>query len=340
MQTVVMQAPGDVRLVPKPMPVRKRGEVLLKLLYGGICGSDLGSYRGTFAYVSYPRVPGHEFSAEIMEADENAMGLYKGMVVTCNPYFNCGHCYACTRGMVNACMSNQTMGVQREGAFSQYLTMPIERVYDGKGIDPKLLAMIEPFCIGYHGISQGNVSEGDHVLIIGSGTIGMMAAFSAMAKGAIVTVCDVAQEKLEFAQTLGVEHIILNDDHTHFLEQVAQSTNGNGFDVTVEAVGLPSTFLDAMDAACYGGRMVQIGVGKRNADFNFTMLQKKELHVVGSRNALRSDFLALIDIVRKGTVPLERMISKVYPYQEAPKAFETFDKESGRVMKVLLDFTA
>lgn len=115
MKAMYINAPGQVEIKDVEMPVRKEGEVLLKLLYGGICGSDLGSYRGTFAYFDYPRIPGHEFSAEVIEADENnAYGIRKGMIVTCNPYFNCGHCYSCQHGTVNACMDNQTMGCQRE----------------------------------------------------------------------------------------------------------------------------------------------------------------------------------------------------------------------------------
>ena len=89
--------------------------------------------RGTFAYFDYPRIPGHEFSAEIIEIDDNDRGLKPGMIVTCNPYFNCTTCYSCKRGIVNACMNNETMGCQRDGAFQEYITMPIERVYDGKG---------------------------------------------------------------------------------------------------------------------------------------------------------------------------------------------------------------
>ena len=145
MKAMYIDAPGQVSIKDVEMPVRKEGEVLLKILYGGICGSDLGSYRGTFAYFDYPRIPGHEFSAEVIEADENnAYGIKPGMIVTCNPYFNCGHCYSCEHGIVNACMDNQTMGCQRDGAFQEYITMPIERVYDGKGMDAKTLAAIEP----------------------------------------------------------------------------------------------------------------------------------------------------------------------------------------------------
>lgn len=121
MKAICIVEPGRVEIRDIEKPVRKPGEALLKLLYGGICGSDLGSYRGGNAYVSYPRVPGHEFSAEIVEIDDNDLGLKPGMIVTCNPYFNCGHCYSCERGLVNACTDNQTMGVQREGAFSEYI---------------------------------------------------------------------------------------------------------------------------------------------------------------------------------------------------------------------------
>lgn len=136
------------------MPVAKEGEALLKLLYGGICGSDLGSYRGTYAYFDYPRIPGHEFSAEIVEVGENDYGLKKGMIVTCNPYFNCTHCYSCRRGLVNCCTTNQTMGCQRDGAFSEYVAMPLERIYDGKGVPPKTLALIDPCRRGFHNLRR------------------------------------------------------------------------------------------------------------------------------------------------------------------------------------------
>ena len=163
MKTILIEEPGKVVIEEHEKPVRKPGEVLLKILYGGICGSDLGTYRGTFAYASYPRVPGHEFSGEIVEIDENDRGLKPGMIVTVNPYFNDGTCYSCQRGLLNCCEHNETMGAQRDGAFSEYVSVPIERVYDGKGLPAKTLALIEPFCISWHGVSRANVKEGDKV---------------------------------------------------------------------------------------------------------------------------------------------------------------------------------
>ena len=315
MKAMYIDAPGQVSIKDVEMPVRKEGEVLLKILYGGICGSDLGSYRGTFAYFDYPRIPGHEFSAEVIEADENnAYGIKPGM-------------------------DNQTMGCQRDGAFQEYITMPIERVYDGKGMDAKTLAAIEPFCISYHGVSRANVKEGDKVLVVGAGTIGVLAAIAAKAKGATVYISDVSAGKLEMAKDFGVDGTLLNDSPENFEKGVAEITNGNGFDVTIEAVGLPSTFQNCIDACCFGGRMVLIGVGKKNLDFNFTLIQKKELNVFGSRNALKKDFLELIDIVNAGKAPLHKIITNTYAFDDAAKAFDDFAHNPGDMLKVVFDFS-
>lgn len=339
MKTIIINKPGEVEIIEQAMPVRKQGEALLKILYGGICGSDLGTYRGTFAYASYPRIPGHEFSAEIIEIGDNDRNLKPGMIVTCNPYFNCGHCYSCQRGLVNCCTSNETMGAQRDGAFSEYITMPIERIYDCKGLSAKTLALIEPFCISYHGISRANIQPNDKVLVIGAGTIGVLAAVAAKAKGAKVYISDVAENKMNYAiETFGLDGGILNDSPENFIKRVEEITNGNYFDVTIEAVGLPSTFQACIDAAAFGARMVQIGVGKRTHEFDFTLLQKKELNVYGSRNALKKDFLELIDLVKSGKVDLEKIVTNTYNLDEADKAFQDFSKNAASMLKVVIKF--
>lgn len=311
MKAIYITEPGYVEIREVEKPVRKPGEALLKLLYGGICGSDLGSYRGTFAYFEYPRIPGHEFSAEIVEIDDNEYGLEKGMVVTCNPYFNCGSCYSCQRGLVNACMDNQTMGCQMDGAFCEYITMPLERIYDGKGLDPKLLAAIEPFCISYHGVQRAGIQKGDKVLVVGAGTI-----------------LNDSPEALEQATADITGQIDIRGNH-----------NPYGFDVCIEAVGLPSTFQNCIDACAFGGKLVLIGVGKQNLDFNFTLIQKKELNVFGSRNALKKNFLELIDLVRSGKVELGKIIIDTYAAEDAVTAFAEFDQHAGEMLKVELDFT-
>lgn len=340
MKYIEIERPGIVTVKEMEKPVRKKGEALLKLLYGGICGSDLNSYRGGNAYVKYPVIPGHEFSAEIVEIDENEYGLKEGMIVTANPYFNCGHCYPCEKGLVNCCTDNQTMGVQRNGGFAEYITLPVERLYESQGLPVWEVALVEPFCIGYHGIKRANIAKGEKVLVVGAGTIGLFAAISAKLRGSEVTMCDIAEEKLQYAQEhFQVDHIIVNKDNNTFLEKVEELTGGNNFDVTVEAVGLPSTFLNCIDAAAFGGRVVVIGVAKHNADFNFTLIQKKELCILGSRNALKADFMEVIDIMKNQKVRnLDKIITKTYSITDVAEAFEDLDKNAGSILKVTFKF--
>ena len=133
MKKVLIEEPFRVSVKrDAQIPTPKEGEALLQVMYCGICGADLASYTGNQPFTTYPRVPGHEFSARILDIAENEKGLKAGDIVTCNPYFNCGKCYSCRRGFVNCCTDNQTMGVQRDGAFQEYIAMPIERIIPGK----------------------------------------------------------------------------------------------------------------------------------------------------------------------------------------------------------------
>ncbi len=336
MKQIVIHTPGDVRVEEAERPVLSEGHAILKLLYGGICGSDLGTYRGTFLYADYPRIPGHEFSAEIVEIGPNDRGLVPGMVVTANPYFNCGHCYSCQRGFRNCCTSNQTMGAQRDGAFREYITMPIDRIYDGRGLDPISLALIEPFCISYHAAKRVEIKPGDRVLVIGAGTIGHLAAAAARMLGGEVWMTDISAHKLEMARPMGLAGSFLNGED--FQERVDAITGGRGFDVCIEAVGLPSTFQNAVDAAAFRGRVAVVGIGKQSLDFFYSVIQTKELDIRGSRNALPEDFLELIERVGRGEFDVKSIVSAVYALEEAPRAFQDFAENGANLLKVLIRF--
>ena len=337
-QSIYITNPREVEIRDAEMPIVREGEALLELLYGGICGSDLGSYRGTYAYAKYPNIPGYEFSARILEIGENDRGLKPGSIVTGNPYFNCGHCYTCRRGLLNCCNTNETMGCHREGAFSKYIAFPVERIYDGKGLDANRLALVEPFCISYHATKRAQVKAGDNVLVIGAGTIGINAMLAAKEKGARVIMADVAQQKLDYAKKLGADGVILNQSHDGFMRAAKAATEGNYFDVTMEAVGRPDTFQACIDAACHGGRVCLIGISTKNLDFNFTALQKKELNVMGSRNALKEDFLEIIDLFSVGKVDPLQIVTNEYDFADAARLFEEFDKNADKMLKVVLKF--
>ena len=149
-----------------------------------------------------------------------------------------------------------------------------------------------------------------------------------------MTICDVAQGKLDLARGFGLDQFILNHGDKTFADQVRQATGANGFDVVIEAVGLPSTFENCIEASAFGGKIVLIGVGKENLDFNFTMIQKKELNIFGSRNARKEDFEQLIELVRGGGVDLEKVVTDEYPFEEAERAFREFSENAGKMLKV------
>lgn len=337
MKSVVITAPGFVEIREVSMPVRRKGETLLRVLVGGICGSDLASYRGENGYISYPRTIGHEFAAEVVESDSS--DLMPGMLVTCNPYFNCGKCYSCRRGLVHCCVNNQTMGVQREGAFADYITMPTQRVYDGSGISPEILALIEPFCISHHGVCQAEIQAGEKVLIMGGGAIGIFAALTAKLQRAQVYLSDIEDEKLDFiGKNFPIDGIIHNIGEEAMAEAVGRITNGDGFDVTVEAAGAAQSFLSCVEASASRARMIQIGVSKKTVDFNFSLLQKKELRIFGSRAATKADFVQTMNYVRNGWVDLKSLISRCYKAEDAIAAFVDLDENAGSIIKMELEF--
>jgi 2-desacetyl-2-hydroxyethyl bacteriochlorophyllide A dehydrogenase len=337
MKIVNIPEPGKAEVIEMEKPVPKPGEALIRLLYGGVCGSDLATYRGSFIYTTYPRIPGHEFSAEVVEVGPNDCGIKPGMIVTANPYYNCGECYSCKRGFVNCCTSNKTLGAQWDGIFRQYFTVPVERIYDGKGLDAQRLALVEPFCISYHAVKRANVKPGDKVLVVGAGPIGIFAMLAAKKFGAEVYISDVSKMRLEKAMAFGAKDVI-HVQTEDFNARVQELTHGDGFDVCIECVGFPETFQNCIDAAAFRGRVVLVGIRKKNLDFQFSRIQTKELDIFGSRNALKEDFLELIDYLLSDAVDVQSMITSVYALEDAGQAFADLADHGDTMMKAMIRF--
>ena len=335
MKTVLINKPFEIAVTDTPKPEVKDGEALLKILYCGICGADVASYTGNQPFTTYPRIPGHEFSAEIVSIPENDRGLKPGDVVTANPYFNCGECYSCRRGFVNCCTDNKTMGVQRNGSFCEYVAMPVERIYEGKGLSAKELALVEPFTISYHAVNRAPVKAGDKVLVVGAGPIGLFALIAAINKGAEVYVADILDGRLEKALDFGAKGVI-NSAKTDIKEEAMKITGGDGFDCCIEACGQSVTFLNCIDCCAFAGKIILIGNGKKETTFLHSILLKKELNVYGSRNSYPSDFKDVIDLISSGKVDVLKMVSDIYPMDRADEAFKALANNKGDLCKVLV----
>ena len=335
MKAIVIPAPNEIEIREVPMPQVKEGEALLRVRCVGICGADVASYTGNQPFTTYPRIPGHEFSAEIVQIPKNDKGLKPGDIVTCNPYFNCGTCYSCRRGHVNCCTDNQTMGVQRDGAFCEYVAMPVDRIYPGMGLSAEALALIEPFSISRHAVSRAEIKPTDNVLIVGAGPIGLFALLAAKQVAGRVAVADILQNRLELATSYGADGIVNTkaEDIAAFTESF---TDGNGFDVCIEACGQPETFLMCIDQAAFAANIILIGNGKRETAFVHSVILKKELNIFGSRNALKQDFIDNIETIAAGKIDAGKMVSGIYPMDRAIEAFEALANNKGDLAKLLI----
>lgn len=336
MKKVQVSTPHEIAVVDADIPTPGPGEALVKVLFAGICGSDLQTFTGNQPFATYPRVPGHEWSGEIVELNGPAGNLRVGQLVAGNPYFNCGGCYSCRRGLVNCCESNETMGVHRDGSFQEYITMPIERLYPADGLDPRFVAMVEPFSIGWHAMNRARVTGADRVLILGAGAIGMLTMVSALVRGAEVHIGDVVPERLEIARQVGATSAV-DLRETSIANLVVSATGGDGFDVVGEATGLPVSFLNAIEASAFGGRIALIGNGKREVSFNQSLLIKKELDVLGARNSLDS-FPPLIKLLQDGAVDIAPILTSIVPAAQTVDAMRDLLEHAENNVKVLIEF--
>ena len=336
MKALQISAPGSVNTVDLPVPEAGAGEVLLRMEYVGFCGSDLNTYRGANAMAKSPVIPGHEIGAVI-----EALGvgvpdfLQAGMTVTVNPYTACGTCPSCRRGRPNACRSNQTLGVQRDGAMREYMAVPWEKVIPAGTLSTRDSALVEPMSVGFHAVSRGAVIDTDTVMVIGCGMVGLGAVVRAALRGATVIAADIDDEKLMIAKQMGAKYG-LNTMAPDFREQLAQVTGGDGPDVVVEAVGSPATYRLAVDSVAFTGRVVCIGYSKSDVTFETRLFVQKELDIRGSRNAEPSDFRAVIRYMERGCCPAERLVSRVAGWSDAADALAFWNQNPGKVFRILL----
>src|SRR5437868_4729294 len=186
MKALVLHKPGQASIEEIPEPVVTDEQILLKVRMVGFCGSDLNCFRGLNPLVSFPRILGHEVCATIVQAGRDS-GLTVGTDVALSPYTSCGQCASCLRRRQNACQFNQTLGVQRDGALTEFVVMPREKLYPAR-LTPKELCLVEPLTVGFHAVARGRVITDDTVAILGCGGVGLGAVAAASSRGA-TTIC-------------------------------------------------------------------------------------------------------------------------------------------------------
>jgi threonine dehydrogenase-like Zn-dependent dehydrogenase len=333
MKAVMVKAPGDAAVVDVPAPQPADGHAVLRVRMVGMCGSDLSTFRGTNPLVSYPRVLGHEVAATVLESGSS--GVAAGSHVTILPYTSCGQCASCRRGRTNACQYNQTMGVQRDGAMTEVISVPGEKLYPAR-LSLKELALVEPLTVGARAVARGRVTKDDFVAIFGCGGVGLGAIAAAAFQGAGVIAIDMDEAKLEIARKAGAKYLIHSSrDNLH--ARLMEFTEGRGPDVVIEAIGLPLTFRAAVEEVAFTGRVVYIGYAKEKVDYETRLFVQKELDIMGSRNATPEDFREVIRMLEAGSFPVEDTVSMIVPQEDAPRALADWSNSPAIFTKILIN---
>lgn len=335
MNAFLITKPGEsaIRSLSKPSP--HSDEVLLRTRYIGLCGTDLNTFRGKNPMVTYPRIPGHEIAATIAETGDQVPAQFQpGTDVTVSPYTSCGVCASCRHGRVNACLANQTLGVQRDGAMAEYFKVPWQKVYVANGLSLRELTLVEPLGVGFHTISRGRVADTDIVAVIGCGAVGLGAAAASAFRGATTITIDVDDAKLAIARQAGAAYTI-NSNSENLHDRLQELTNGHGPDVIIEAVGLPATYRLAVEEVAFAGRVVYVGYAKEPVIYETRYFVQKELDILGSRNSL-DEFPDVIAMLLQGRFPVESTISKVVPLEKAGDALAGWADAPQSVTKILV----
>ena len=338
MKAVQIVNPSEMKVVELEKPAVGVGEVLVRIKYVGFCGSDLNTFLGRNPMVKLPVIPGHEVGAVIEEIGPDVpAGFEKGMNVTLNPYTNCGKCASCRNGRVNACEHNETLGVQRNGVMCEYAVLPWTKIIPAGNISSRDCALIEPMSVGFHAVSRAQVIDNEYVMVIGCGMIGIGAIVRAALRGATVIAVDLDDEKLVLAKRVGASYAV-NSKTENVHERIQEITAGFGADVVIEAVGSPATYVMAVNEVGFTGRVVCIGYAKSEVSFQTKYFVQKELDIRGSRNALPTDFRAVIRYMEQGTCPKNELISKVVKPEAAIQAMKEWAAAPGKVFRILVEF--
>lgn len=336
MKTLVCTQPGRFEYRTAEKPELTKGNAVIKIKRIGICGTDLHAFEGTQPFFDYPRILGHELSGELVAADD-APVFEAGEAVTFIPYLYCGECIACRSGKPNCCRSIKVSGVHQDGGMAEYVSVPSYALIHGDGLSFDELALIEPLAIGAHGVYRAGVQQGEYVLVIGAGPIGLGTMEFARIAGAKVIALDINEGRLQFCtHHLKVEHTI-NALASNVNEQLKEITNGDMPAVVIDATGNLKAINNAFQYMAHGGRYILIGLQKGDISFSHPEFHKREATLMSSRNATRKDFEQVIASMKKSLVAPATYITHRARFDQVKTEFDQWLNPANGVIKAMVE---
>ena len=335
MKALACTVPGNFEYKEIDIPEYSSGNTILKVKRVGICGTDLHAFEGNQPFFSYPRILGHELAAEVVKTD--AAGFSIGEAVTIMPYFNCGKCIACRNNKPNCCTTIQVFGVHIDGGMAEYISVPSYSLLHGEGLTTDELALVEPLAIGAHAVRRADIKEGEYVLVVGAGPIGLGIMEFARIAHANVIALDINPNRLAFCKDmLHVPHTINASSGTVF-EQLMEITQGDMPSVVIDATGNQKAIENAFQYMAHGARYVLVGLQRGNISFSHPEFHKREATLMSSRNATKQDFEHVVDSIKQGLVRPATYITHRASFADVKDQFSSWTDPENGVIKAMVE---
>ena len=336
MKSVRCVAPGELEFADMPaLGNPPEGWALIDVAHVGICGTDYHIFEGKHPFLAYPRIMGHEVSGTVVEINGSAP-ISVGQDVIINPYLSCGKCVACQLGKPNCCVSIQVLGVHRDGAMSEQIIVPVANLLSAGGLSLVEAATVEFLAVGAHAVRRSMAVGGGRALVIGAGPIGLGTALFAQIAKQQVTIMDVSAERLTFAsRALGF--LTIDGSKGRVQARIADRTAGAGFDVVYDATGNSESLKAAFAYVAHGGVMVMVSVVQDDITFSDPEFHKREMMLIGSRNATRADFEHVIASIRAGKIPVDQLVTHRTTLRDSPRDIAAWAHQKSGLIKAMID---
>lgn len=340
MKTVVLREPGSFELTgTEPPGDPEAGEALIRVHCVGICGTDLHAYRGRQPYFTYPRILGHELGVEIVALgpDTDHLGLTVGDACAVEAYLNCGSCSACRRGRTNCCASLKVLGVHVDGGMQEYCRLPANKLIKSD-LSYEKLATVEMLSIGAHAVNRSQPAQGENVLVIGAGPIGLGAIQFAKLAGANVIVAEVNPARVAFcSENIGIQHFV-DGRSTHLVEELRETCGGDLPTTVFDATGNVHSMNNTFNLVEQAGKIVFISLVQHDITFSDPEFHRREVTLMSSRNATRTDFASVVKAIEQREINLDPWITHRATPEAMMEEFESWLKPETGVVKAMLVF--
>lgn len=345
MKALVFYGPKDLKVKEVEIPQISDNDILVKVAFCGVCGTDNRIYQGT-KKIKAPRIIGHEFSGVVAEIGKDVNEYNLGERVCVYPMIHCGECYACKNGNTNICVNRKTIGYEIDGGFAEYVKIPYEAIRCGNvvripdSVPDDVASIAEPVSAAYHGIQRLNLVEGQTLVIVGAGPIGLFhVQLAKTRKPKQIIVIEPVEEKRKMAMSLGA-NIGIDPFVSDAVEIIFRATDGEGVDAVIIDVGQPAAVEASLEYVKKSGRIV-LFAGLKEGDkitINPNLIHYREIEFTGSSSSSAKIMKEVLDLCAQKKINMKEMISGVFTLSDWEKAFIMKNEYVG--IKSIIDVTS